>query len=128
MSHGSTSKILAHVGKCPRFWDIYKHIHQNLQNLTKNAFYYYLSLSPTRDIPSVRGGTWLVNMTTFGKSLLHIEINFIQSILLIITNCGLLVLDSTYELVNHKRSIYQKGNKSLKIFRKYENNVSQFIH
>ena len=45
-----------------------------------------------------------------------------------ITNCGFLVLHSTYELVNHKWSIYQKGNKSLKIFRKYENNVSQFIH
>ena len=45
MTHGSTSKILSHVRKCPRLLDIYKHIHQNLQNLTKNAFYHYLFLS-----------------------------------------------------------------------------------
>ena len=34
------------------------------------------------------GGTWLANVTTFGKSLLRIEINFIRSILRYITNSG----------------------------------------
>ena len=60
---------------------------------------------------------------------LRIEINFVRLILRNITNCWFIVLHSTYELVNHKWSIYQIGNKSLKsIFCKYENNVSQFIH
>ena len=60
---------------------------------------------------------------------LRIEINFVRLILRNIINCWFIVLHSTYELVNHKWSIYQIGNKSLKsIFCKYEYNVSQFIH